>query len=267
MKRRGTLGRGEYKEKAYRKIKEYILNSDFYPGQHIRHVEVSKVLSMSRTPAREAMQRLVEEGLVKHVPNRGYFVSEITEKEAEELYELREILETFCIERAIDRCTEREIQNIHNLLEKYKAVIDGHVSRQTLLVDRNFHLKIAELSGNDLVYKVLFGVFEKIIMKRNIERIPVSDAKDGLKRHIAILQAIENQDREEAVSQIKEHIREGRRRVLEQISRRKDFRVRSGKPRGASRKAFPSSRIPAEQTFPLETSSGRLNAGDEEPQP
>ncbi len=217
--------RGGFKEKAYRKIKEYILNSDFYPGQHIRHADLSEVLNMSRTPAREAMQRLVEEGFIVHLPNRGYFVSEITEKEAEELYELRETLEAFCIERAIDRCKKRDLESIRKLLDKYKATIDGHVSRQTLLVDRNFHLKIAELAGNELVYKVLFGVFEKIIMKRNIERMPVSDARFGLKRHTIIFRAIESGDRNKAVRHIREHIREGKRRLLEQVSRRKEVRV------------------------------------------
>lgn len=220
MNRRKPLSK-----KAYKKIKEYILNNDFYPGQHIRHLELSKLLRMSRTPAREAMQRLVEEGFLVHRLHRGYFVNEITEQEAAELYELREILETYCIRKAIDKSSRADLDEIRQMLRTYEDTIDGHVSRRTLLVDRNFHLKLAEMAGNELVYKTLLGVFEKIIMKRNIEGISASDGRAGLNRHIKILDAIESRDLDGAVRQTEEHIREGRRRVLEQIHQRTNFRV------------------------------------------
>lgn len=229
MKRRKPLSK-----KAYRRIKEYILNNDFYPGQHIRHLELSKLLHMSRTPAREAMQRLVEEGFLVHRLNRGYFVSEITEQEAAELYELREILETYCIQKAIDKSSKADLDEIRQMLRTYEDTIDGHVgdasdghiSRRTLLVDSNFHLKLAQMAGNDLVYKTLLSVFEKIIMKRNIEGISASDGRAGLNRHNRILDAIQRRDLDGAVRQTQEHIREGRRRVLEQIRQRSNFRVR-----------------------------------------
>ena len=181
---------------------------------------------MSRTPAREAMQRLVEEGFLVHRLNRGYFVSEITEQEAAELYELREILETYCIRKAIDKSSRADLDEIRQMLRTYEDTIDGHVSRRTLLVDRNFHLKLAEMAGNELVYKTLLGVFEKIIMKRNIEGISASDGRAGLNRHIRILDAIQRRDLDGAVRQTEEHIREGRRRVLEQIHQRSNFRIR-----------------------------------------
>lgn len=212
-------------QEAYRRIKEYILNSDFYPGQHIRHVEVSESLGMSRTPLREAMQRLVEEGFLKHIPNRGYFVNEITKKEAEELYELREILETYCIKKAIQKWSTKDAKEIRKLVRTYRQTIDGQVSRQTLLLDRNFHLKLAKLADNDLVYRTLLSVFEKIIMKRNIEGISPSDGMAGVERHQKILNAIENRNQSEALRQVVEHIREGKRRVVQQTEQRKRFRL------------------------------------------
>jgi GntR family transcriptional regulator, rspAB operon transcriptional repressor len=218
--------RNPLNKKAYRKIKEYILNNDFYPGQHIRHLELSKRLKMSRTPAREAMQRLVEEGFLIHRLNRGYFVNEITEQEAAELYELREILETYCIRKAIDKGTSADLGEVREMLKDYEETMDGHVSRRTLLVDRNFHLRLAQMAGNELVYRTLYSVFEKIIMKRNVEGISVSDSRTGLNRHIKILDALERRDLDVAICQIEEHIREGKRRVLEQIQQRRDFRVR-----------------------------------------
>ncbi len=215
--------RGTLQQRAYQRIKEYILNTGFYPGQHIRHVEVSRALGMSRTPAREAMQRLVEEGLVIHLPNRGYFVTEMTAREAEELYELREILEVFCVERAIEKSTNKQLGGLRQLLDVYKDSTSGRITRQTLLVDRDFHLKIAQLARNEMVYKLLVGVLEKVIMKRNIERIAPLDARTAFKRHAIILKAIERRDKREAVQQIREHIRTGKTRVLEQVDRNNGF--------------------------------------------
>jgi DNA-binding GntR family transcriptional regulator len=215
--------RGTLQQRAYQQIKEYILNSDFYPGQHIRHVEVSRALGMSRTPAREAMQRLVEEGLVMYVPNRGYFVNEMTAREAEELYELREILEVFCIQRAIEKSTKRELVTLRRLLNAYRASMKGAITRHTLLVDRDFHLRIARLAGNEMVHKLLVSVLEKVIMKRNVERIVPADGRTGFKRHEIILKAIESRNKRQAIQQIKEHIRRGKMRVLEQVAWKKGF--------------------------------------------
>jgi DNA-binding GntR family transcriptional regulator len=212
--------RGTLQQRAYQQIKEYILNSDFYPGEHIRHVEVSRALGMSRTPAREAMQRLMEEGLIIHLPNRGYFVNEMTVREAEELYELREILEVFCVQEAIDRSTNNQLGALRQLLEVYRDSMQGRITRHTLLVDRDFHLKIAQLSGNQMVHKLLVSVLEKIIMKRNIERIAPVDAKTAFKRHAIILKAIERRDKRQAVRQIREHIRRGKAHVLEQVNQK-----------------------------------------------
>lgn len=199
------------------------MNSDFYPGQHIRHVEVSRALGMSRTPAREAMQRLVEEGLLILRPNRGYFVTEMTVREAEELYELREILEVFCVQEAIHKSTRKQLGGLRRLLDVYKDSTKDRITRHTLLVDRDFHLKIAQLAGNEMVFKLLVSVLEKVIMKRNIERIAPVDAKTGFKRHAVILKAIERRDKRLAVQQIREHIRQGKMRVLEQVNRKNGF--------------------------------------------
>lgn len=223
MKRRTKNTRGTLQQRAYRRIKEYILNSDFYPGQHIRHVQVSRALRMSRTPAREAMQRLVEEGFVVHVPNRGYFVNKMTVREAEELYELREILEVFCVQQAIDKGTSKQFAGLRQLLHLYNNSVNGRITRRTLLVDRDFHLRIAQLADNEMVYKLLASVLDKVIMKRNMERIAPLDTKTGFKRHVIILQAIERRDKRLAVQQIREHICQGKMRVLEQVNRKNGF--------------------------------------------
>ena len=85
--------------RVYNQIKRLILCNEIMPGQKLHHQELSERLGVSRTPVREALTRLVQEGYVSFLPNRGFTCKEIRIQEAEELYELREALEAFAVER------------------------------------------------------------------------------------------------------------------------------------------------------------------------
>ena len=97
-------------EEAYQQIKGFILRSEIYPRQKIIIEDLSKQMGISRTPIREAMSRLVKEGYVNQIWNRGFFVKEITVEEVEELYGAREALEPYLAEQAAGRATPAQIQ-------------------------------------------------------------------------------------------------------------------------------------------------------------
>jgi len=85
--------------RAYSQIKNLILSNEVMPGQKLRHQHLSERLGVSRTPVREALTRLVQEGHVSFLPNRGFTCKEIRMQEAEELYDLREAMEAFAVEK------------------------------------------------------------------------------------------------------------------------------------------------------------------------
>src|ERR671915_1173892 len=91
--------------RVYNEIKNLILCNEIMPGQKLHHQQLSERLGVSRTPIREALTRLVQEGYVSFLPNRGFTCKEIRMQEAEELYDLREALEAFAVERAIKNLT------------------------------------------------------------------------------------------------------------------------------------------------------------------
>src|ERR1700752_4241327 len=92
--------------RVYAQIKTLILCNEILPGQKLHHQELSERLGVSRTPVREALTRLAQEGYVSLLPNRGFTCKEIRWQEAEELYHLREALEAFAVEKAIENLTE-----------------------------------------------------------------------------------------------------------------------------------------------------------------
>ena len=98
--------------RVYNQIKHLILCNEIMPGQKLHHQELSERLGVSRTPVREALTRLVQEGYVSFLPNRGFTCKEIRMQEAEELYELREALEAFAVEKAIANLTDAALARL-----------------------------------------------------------------------------------------------------------------------------------------------------------
>lgn len=211
---------------ACRDIKQMILRYELRPGQKLEHQALSDRLGVSRTPVREALGRLTEEGFVVRFPHRGYFVSEITEDEAKELFDLRECLEVYSVERAIKHLSAKDLRELRAILGTYKEAISNGVSRRMFLIDENFHLKIAEIGGGPALKRMLTTIFEKIIMKRTMEGISALSGLESYRRHLRIFQAIKNRDVRIAREQIREHARAGREAVLEQIAQRRQMRLR-----------------------------------------
>jgi DNA-binding GntR family transcriptional regulator len=206
---------------ASTRIKRMVLNYDLRPGQKLEHQALSDRLGMSRTPVREALGRLTEEGFVMRVPHKGYFVAEITEAEARELFNLRELLELYSVENAIKNATPRDLADLRAILGTYKEAISQGVSRRMFLVDENFHLKIAEVGGGSLLKRLLTTIFEKIIMKRTMEGISPLSGLESYRRHLRIFKLIESRDVRGAREQVKNHVETGREAVLQQITQRK----------------------------------------------
>ena len=90
-----TRAKENLSARVYSQIKHLILGNEIMPGQKLHHQQLSERLGVSRTPVREALTRLVQEGYVSFLPNRGFTCKEIRMQEAEDLYKLRETPEAF----------------------------------------------------------------------------------------------------------------------------------------------------------------------------
>src|ERR1041385_3870626 len=115
--------------RVYAQIKNLILCNEVLPGQKLHHQELSERLGVSRTPVREALTRLVQEGYVSLLPNRGFTCKEIGLQEAEELYELREALEVFGVQKAIENMTDAAVDQLAQKLERYGEDVTKRFSR------------------------------------------------------------------------------------------------------------------------------------------
>jgi DNA-binding GntR family transcriptional regulator len=195
------------------------------PGQKLHHQELSERLGVSRTPVREALTRLVQEGYVSFLPNRGFTCKEIRLQEAEELYELREAVEAFAVEKAIENLTDDSLNQLRRKMNIYGEDVQKRFTRERLIYDQDVHMEIARLTANETLKNTLQHVFERIVLKRRTDGI--YDAARGLaahQEHLRLLQAIERRDVEAAVKTIRQHIQEGKNNVLSDLKQRQAIR-------------------------------------------
>jgi DNA-binding GntR family transcriptional regulator len=210
---------------VYNQIKTLILGNEILPGQKLHHQELSERLGVSRTPVREALTRLVQEGYVSLLPNRGFTCKEIRLQEADELYQLREALEAFAVEKAIENLTDAALAALSAKMNLYGRDVQKRFTRDRLVYDQDVHLEIAHLSGNETLTKTLAQVFERIILKRRTDGL--YDPARGVTahhEHLKLLQAMKRRNTQDAVKIVRAHIRAGKDNVLTDLKQRQEMR-------------------------------------------
>ena len=202
--------KGGATEQAYLQIKNMIYYNEVVPGQKLIYQDLAKRLNISVTPVIQALNRLVEHSnLVRHESNRGYFVGEITETEARELYEAREALEIYMIPLIIKNINPKALNSIREAFREPISPALPQYRRLILLKDTQFHLRMAEYAHNSVLLRMLTGIFEQIYLKYPPEYLTDTRVKSHAKEHRAVLDAIRRGDIDKATSFIKEHIRTG----------------------------------------------------------
>jgi DNA-binding GntR family transcriptional regulator len=211
--------------RVYNQIKNLILCNEIMPGQKLHHQQLSERLGVSRTPIREALTRLVQEGYVSFLPNRGFTCKEIRMQEAEELYELREALEAFAVEKAIATLSDKALRELRDKITAYGRDVQNRFTRERLVYDQDVHLRIAQLAGNETLRNTLSHVFERIVLKRRTDGL--YDPARGLaahQEHLRLLEAMERRDAPAAVAILRNHIQAGKQNVMADLEQRQAIR-------------------------------------------
>jgi DNA-binding GntR family transcriptional regulator len=221
----GAIG---HTRKAYLGIGNLMLHNELAPGQKIAYRDLAERLGMSQTPIIQALKWLEFQQLVRHEPNRGYFTAPIDPKEVEEIYDVRETLELSLlpgIVRTIDRTGVRTL----------RAALEAHLkaSREIYLAERlhrdmEFHLTLAQLSGNQVHCKILRDLFDLLYLKYsgNVLFSTSMDSADA--DHQALFDSIADGDLKTARRTLSGHIRRVREHVLRGLRELTDAKTQAG---------------------------------------
>ncbi|MBV9601917.1 MAG: GntR family transcriptional regulator [Chloroflexi bacterium] len=134
-------------ESAYVTLRDGITSGSLPPGTRLREVALARHLSISTTPIREALRRLDREGLVRHSPNRGATVTELSLREILDLFEVREILECRAIRRAASQ-PSHDLQPVEAIIAAATALVPYPERIEWNRLEVGFHRAINDLGGN-----------------------------------------------------------------------------------------------------------------------
>ncbi len=204
---------------AYQGIRKMLFHNDITPGQKIAYRDLAERLGMSQTPVIQALKWLEFQGLVRHERHRGYYTAPISLTEVKEIYEFRELIELFLLEKTMRKMGK-------DGEKKLKAALDAHLeaSREIYLHDRllkdmEFHLTLASLSGNRVQQQTLKILFDLLYLKYggNILFSTSMDKADS--DHKELFDCISGNDLEGARNVLSRHISSVRRHVLKGLER------------------------------------------------
>ncbi|WP_423055737.1 GntR family transcriptional regulator [Bacillus atrophaeus] len=197
------LKRTFMKDEVYNTLRDWIITGKLEPGAKLRDQDLSETLGISRTPIREALLKLENDGFVVTKANRWTLVSPIDVKDAENIYSIVWTLESLAMEKAFPHMTSADLEELEQLNEHLHHA-KGSGDRFTALeADNAFHDKIIQLSNNSELQKML------ISLKTKIQRIEMyyfsqNDAMHtSYNEHLQIIDAIRNQKINLAIKAIK----------------------------------------------------------------
>ncbi|WP_181164682.1 GntR family transcriptional regulator [Amaricoccus solimangrovi] len=209
---------GDLNEAVYSALKEMIMSGKLRPGVRLVHQDLADQLSVSRTPVRESLERLYQEGYAGRRARRGYFVAEVGSGEVRDLYGTREALETHALRTVCARgFTQQEVERLEQINAEYAKMFPASVNRARLLVDQNFHQTLASFSGNEHLCKTLMAVNEKIELKRRLDGHGLTVGNQPLEEHQDLVAAIRSGDCEKAENVLRAHIRHASDRLRDHL--------------------------------------------------
>lgn len=195
--------------KVFQKIREEILNGVYQDGDELREITIGEKLGVSRTPVREALRQLELEGLVTIVPNKGAYVTAITQKDVKDIYKIRSLLEGLCARWATKNITDKQIEELEEilLLSEFHLSRQGNTrAKQVSELDGKFHKVLYEASNSRILEHLLTDFHKYVKMARQMSVGTPDRAEQSIEEHRAILDAIKAKDADEAEKLADAHV-------------------------------------------------------------
>jgi DNA-binding GntR family transcriptional regulator len=192
---------------VYLAIKEAIVTTRLDPGVKLNISKIASELGTSTTPVREALNRLIKEGLVVNIPFKGLFVADVVKNEVEQLLEVRTLLELAAISKAVKNVDSDDLKLGKNLISRMKDAYRNKDVQKYIETSLDFHMLYINKCGNQMMAEFLENFTDKIkrlafLAVKEHEKIPAF-----IEDYEKILSALEKRDNREATRLLREHLK------------------------------------------------------------
>lgn len=179
-------------------LRNDINNCIYESGQFVTEAEISQKFNVSKTPAREALNYLCQEGLLDKIPRKGYIVKSLSLAEVQNLFQFRNILERASVELAVRYASEQELQTLSELARAKLDPAAEDIARQYHDLNNNFHISVAKLSRNPYLINALQNVLN--LLRRDLfTDMRRNTLEKALEAHVLVAQAMIDRDLERAL--------------------------------------------------------------------
>lgn len=199
---------------AYHTLKDRIMRWQLRPGELLLVQPLAKELGISRTPVREAMVRLEQEGFVEEAEGKKFRVAEINLKSILEIHEIRELIELHTAAKAAASRDDRHLAELKRLIAEMEGAMQAMDHAAFFEADMAFHARIIHLGDNETLEALMFQLNEKIQRIRHMTTYVSRRVEDTIGEHNAILEAIRDGDSGAARRAMKRHLDEVRKGVV-----------------------------------------------------
>ncbi len=202
-------------ERLYFDLRDRAMRYEFRPGTRINEQALGREFGVSRAPLREALNRLVAEGLLDFVMNKGFFRKNISVDEVFDLYQVRIALERRAIFLALQRASDAEIETVRQYWTEVMSRSSDMSSEDFSLADEEFHRRLVALARNKELSAFMEVVTRRIHIARHIDIQQSAWNAKAFDAHFEILQLMQERKKDAALECITEHIDMSMKRAVE----------------------------------------------------
>jgi DNA-binding GntR family transcriptional regulator len=202
--------------KAYEHIKNKIIYFDLKPGDKILEDQISGRLGISRTPVREALLMLENEGLVKCDDRLGFIIRKLSSKDVDEYFSIRKTLELFGVPLIIERISSEEIELLQKNIDEAEYYVERGDFRSIVKYESKFHEILYKSIKSEIFFETISTLIDKFQWLRAIALKTSGGFQESLSDHKKILKAVTNRDTKELKKLIQSHIRHAKKSALKQ---------------------------------------------------
>lgn len=216
-------------EKTYQRLRRKVLRGELRPGDQLVNRTLAEELGVSLAPLREAILRLATEGLVQHVPGAGAFVRKLSRQDLDDLYVLREAVESCAAAEAARYISESQLEELDSICKNCAAITDQirrekkQVATDAILdrwldQEEYFHIIVTEAARNRMLkkvvveYRTLTQVFEA--QRHHTTILTLAVAEETCRAHGALVEALRQRDADLVRQLMSAHIHRGHQTVM-----------------------------------------------------
>ena len=202
---------------VFNTLREAILKGELKPGERLMELQLAAKLGVSRTPIREAIRMLEQEGLAVTIPRKGAEVAKMTEKDMEDVLQIREALDELAAKIACEQISEEQLEELVATMHEFEESTKTDNVKKIAEADVKFHDIIYQSTGNPKLVNMVNNLREQMYRYRFEYIKDFSQHERLVEEHKVIYESIVKKDKETASNMAKVHIDNQKKAIIRQI--------------------------------------------------